>query len=152
MNKTEPKSPHSELFRLFPEWFGQAGEYCCCSFGVGAGWAPILLDLAWEIREILHDAGIPEGEYAVDQVKEKFALLRWYDSLYVKEERDENNDPSVARKIWDVTGRAEALSGKTCEYCGADGQQTTTGYWIKTLCNECESKRQNTPDYFPTGI
>lgn len=58
-----------------------------------------------------------------DQVKEKFAGLRFYMSGYSDEIRSLINE-------------AQALSLKTCEECGEPGE-TRSGGWISTLCDTC---------------
>ena len=60
------------------------------------------------------------------QVKEKLGTLRFYMNSETKE-------------MSELISKAESLSYKTCEYCGAPGKQREGG-WIKTLCNNCEGK------------
>lgn len=60
------------------------------------------------------------------QVKEKFGTLRYYMTFY-------NED--VEMEI----SKAEKLSSKTCESCGAPGK-TRDGGWIRTLCDTCDGK------------
>ena len=42
------------------------------------------------------------------------------------------------QKLIDV---AEALSAKTCEWCGSEGSMDNTGGWVLTLCDGCKTKR-----------
>lgn len=60
------------------------------------------------------------------QIKEKFGELRVYMSYYNEE-------------IEKFINEAEELSRKTCERCGAPGEQKGGG-WIVTLCDECDKK------------
>jgi hypothetical protein len=66
----------------------------------------------------------------VDQVKEKFGVLRFYFS---------NGDDDAAGMVQ----FAEWLSGVTCEACGNTDTDTigsTTKGWIKTCCKKCVPK------------
>lgn len=62
------------------------------------------------------------------QVKEKFGTLRFYVN-------------GGNEKAYNYIEFAEALSGSTCEECGAPGT-TRGGGWIRTLCDRHEDERQ----------
>ncbi len=62
------------------------------------------------------------------QVKEKFGTLRFY---------VHGGDSRAHHHI----EFAEALSGSTCEQCGAPGK-TRGGGWVRTLCDQHEAERQ----------
>ena len=88
---------------------------------VGPGWHPIL--------ERLHDQILAiDPDYSVVQVKEKFGGLR----VYLLSE---------PLPVIDLVSAAEAESLRTCERCGQPGTQQP-GYWIRTLCAECEKARK----------
>lgn len=57
------------------------------------------------------------------QVKEKFGTLRFYMSC----ETDEMSE---------LIDRAEELSAKICETCGAPGELRNDG-WLRTMCDDC---------------
>lgn len=61
------------------------------------------------------------------QVKEKFGGLRFY--------MTSTND-----EISSLVAEAEALSQKTCEFCGEEGSLRKSGWW-HTLCDACNSKK-----------
>ena len=67
-----------------------------CASGVGPGWFPILRNLVTELRASGWDGKI-------GQIKEKFGSLRFYPDSPADD---------------DVIVKYEALSRKTCEYCG----------------------------------
>ena len=67
----------------------------------------------------------PKTGLSVDQVKQKFATLRFYCS---------GND-----RIFRLVNFAEILSSVTCEECGKRGVTRGKG-WIKTLCDDCYKK------------
>lgn len=125
--KLEPSL--EKVFRAaYPELFPEAG-HGYCGFSCGWGWAPILLNLCEELRK-------QEIEGKILQVKEKFGGLRFY----FTNERAE----SLIRS-------AENLSLTTCEFCGAEGH-TQDRRWIKTLCDDCERKRNpNEPGQIRTA-
>jgi hypothetical protein len=93
----------------------------------GDGWESLIAPLEAEVERL-------GGR--VDQIKEKFAGLRFYYSepLSDFEERNEN--------AWDAlelaVDAAEKLSRHTCEICGKPGvgMMNNRGSWMKTLCEE----------------
>ena len=67
-----------------------------------------------------------------EQVKEKYGSLRFYAS---------NCDDVV----FGITNFAEYLSGKICEECGTlENVTQNEGGWIRTLCDSCRLKREET--------
>jgi hypothetical protein len=144
-----------DLAKMCPELMEKSriGE----SMGVGEGWFTIVSVLCQTIYEPVRqaryrlqaaieyprdDAGayLAECEKEVAdalealpeivQVKEKFGTLRFY--YYGGDDR-----------VSALVDFAEAMSGVTCEECGAPGTQTGGG-WIKTLC--AEHRRKSAPD------
>jgi hypothetical protein len=100
-------------------------------FCVDEGWWPILTNLCANIQHHLDwknkkSEVIPQ--VTVAQIKEKFGGLRFY--------YDGGDD-----QIQGMVTMAEAWASNTCETCGKPGQQRSGG-WIKTLCDEHESERQ----------
>jgi hypothetical protein len=73
---------------------------------------------------------VPESipQVTLDQVKEKFGTLRFYYT---------GGDEYISGMVT----MAEAMSGTTCESCGNPGKQTNGG-WIKTICEPCETARE----------
>lgn len=88
---------------------------------VGAGWGPLLDQLDAELCAL-------DPAYRTLQVKEKFGQLRVYLTGETQEMRE---------KVYAY----EAMSGKICEHCGAEGTFREGG-WMRTLCNTCERKYQ----------
>jgi len=111
----------------FPKMFSEPyGGFC-----VDEGWWPILTNLCANIQHHLDwknktSEVIPQ--VTVAQIKEKFGGLRFY--------YDGGDD-----QIQGMVTMAEAWASNTCETCGKPGQQRSGG-WIKTLCDEHESERQ----------
>lgn len=79
------------------------------------------------IKEPLQPEPQPIPPVVLEQVKEKFGTLRFY---------YEGGDQIVDGLV----RMAEALSGSTCEVCGAPGHQRSGG-WIKTLCDTHAQKK-----------
>ena len=75
---------------------------------------------------------IPESisQVTLDQVKEKFGTLRFYYS---------GGDDAIDGMV----RMAESMSGVTCEECSAPAQTHGPG-WIRTICESCEEKREET--------
>ena len=89
------------------------------------GWFDLIYDLCKKIDVIVKREKL---EFYVDQVKEKFAGLRFYVSGF--------ND-----EIRELIHKAEAKSYRTCEICGNAGTTYISGDvgWYKTLCVNCAS-------------
>jgi hypothetical protein len=90
-----------------------------CFRECGPGWNSLIDPLEALVEELRGN---------VNQIKEKFAQLRfYYDSGATFD------DPR-----WGVVERrveeAERKSREVCEMCGAPGILMTTGSWLKTLC------------------
>lgn len=96
----------------------------------GDGWRDIILNLVCALDKT-------EITYKICQVKEKFGGLRFYVDFDPEQEVSEARVNAFHKLISD----AEDLSITTCEACGKPGDQTTDGYWIKTLCPEDAAKR-----------
>ena len=78
-------------------------------------------DLVHDIDAYLHVNRIKD--YHIDQVKEKYAELRWYDNLGLDFYK------TVLSKYID-------LSRRTCAYCGKDAKYHSRGY-VLPFCEEC---------------
>lgn len=69
-------------------------------------------------------------EYSIEQIKEKFGELCWYDSGFPEEGRDEY-------LAWE--DKYTDLSYRTCICCGKPAKYRTKG-WIVPVCKKCLSK------------
>jgi hypothetical protein len=99
-----------------PGWYGLA---------IGRGWYEIVDECDKEITKLFPD-------YKVQQIKEKFGLLRYYCTVDFEE------------SVTEIIGKAEAASAVTCEVCGEPGVMCNPlGSWVLTLCEEhYESQRK----------
>ena len=78
-----------------------------------------------------------EFEYpVVEQVKEKMGGLRFYIS------GGELHTEQFRYCMREAIHMAESLSFTICENCGNKGQVRNSHVWIRTLCDDCESKRK----------
>ncbi len=136
------------LAKKYPDLFHKAEtDY----FGTGAGWANILDVLCGHISHRATQARYrlqyakekkQEDQYeqlekdladaieelpVIMQVKEKFGGLRFY--------VHNGNE-----KIRNYISFAEAMSGCTCEECGAPGEPRNDG-WVKVLCTKHHNER-----------
>lgn len=103
-------------------------------FECGSGWFNIIDTLCSQIQHHVDwkSKNLPVEEVeslqvVASQVKEKFGTLRFY---------YDGGDEVIEGMIC----MAEAMTGKTCEDCGAPGRRYTNG-WHRTLCNSCEVNR-----------
>ena len=85
---------------------------------IGDGWFNLALDISHKLQ--IHNL-------QVEQIKEKFGLLRVYTT------------GTYNYEIYDYLQKVENISGTICENCGKEGKKSNVnGYWIKTLCGECK--------------
>ena len=97
-------------------------EYMC----MPKGWRKAFGDLMLEdIDKALIKAGIKDV-YCVEQIKEKYGELRWYDYPYPPE-------------LDKIISKYAYLSGYTCILCGKPGKMLKHG-WISPYCKSCFSK------------
>lgn len=109
-------------------------------FECGDGWFDLIYNLCKDIGKEYRkmDENARETFY-VQQVKEKFAGLRFYTSHLGNE------------KISDLIEEAENKSYKICELCGNETGSVHTsspsgvGGWYRTLCEKCAKES----DYHP---
>ena len=99
------------------------------------GWRKTFgLDICKEIKQSLLKTGGRKAlkAYRIDQIKEKFGGLRWYDHNSTEE-------------IWKIISKYEKLSYETCINCGKPATCISTG-WISPYCDDC---KDNKHDYVP---
>lgn len=78
------------------------------------------------IRESLLKDNLLET-YRIDQIKEKYGSLRWYDAGY--------ND-EVAK----IVSQFEYISEHTCIVCGKLDVKMTNSGWMVPLCEKCNNR------------
>lgn len=102
------------------------GGYCASirNYETPDGWFVLVDGLMEEISKIL-----PEKTLNIEQIKSKFASLRFY--CYCDVAYD-----SLMPKIDDLIREAELKSAKTCEVCGAEAEAYSSGSWLFTLCEK----------------
>lgn len=105
---------------------------------IPAGWdARFGLEICEDIRTILEsdvdDTVDPHlskaiAGYIIEQVKEKYGTLRWYDMVITE-------DNSISEAMYNLNHVYEMLSSATCIECGATKDVfMTNGGWISPLC------------------
>jgi len=112
-----------DKFKFFKPERPMSEALMCFGFNVGDGWFSLLWNLCNKIDKIEK----PEN-FEVVQVKEKFGGLRFYTN-YTNEE------------ISKLIRKAEEISYKICDRCGAPGKVQGVG-WIVTLCDDCFKERE----------
>jgi hypothetical protein len=157
---------NEELYDKYPMLFRQkdlsAQETCMCwGIACGDGWFNIIDDACKELTEL---AKANNAVIEFVQVKEKFGGLRLY--IEIKQENKETEravvldimltdslmgqtlttvpNETIWQKAHAITRKAEELSYKTCDVCGAPGEPRTGG-WIVTRCNDHLVKKQSPP-------
>ena len=105
-----------------------------------AGWRKAFGEsLLKELKEILVK-GNCLNTYRVDQIKEKYSTLRWYDHGYSED---------VADEIYKLLSKYEDLSAFVCIDCGKPATQVTQDY-ICPYCDECVVKHSRTKEKLPS--
>ena len=113
---------------------------------VGPGWRPLLAELHAELTE----AGI---SYEALQVKEKFGILRVYISgsgewhptfdLTIPGQGTVTGTLEEGSETWRradaIVHAAEEKSRTVCEECGQPGVLRTDRFWLRTLCDACNT-------------
>jgi len=123
---------------IFSERDGDVTETCMArGFEHEEGWYELLDELCSQLTTVMDKIGVV---ITAEQVKEKFATLRFYYSLDFS-----NLSDSDAKKwtkiIGSLVSKAELNSAYVCERCGASGKHRSGG-WIKTLCDKCHEKTE----------
>lgn len=94
--------------------------------GVGEGWHPIVAECHKKLLEL-------DPDYRIDQIKEKFGMLRYY---FTPSEKPGEEGNETYEKMEAVVSEAEKASGTICEWCGEPGRTVANSRgWIKTLCD-----------------
>ena len=124
----------------------------------GNGWYQLIHDLCGEIAAVYSRAG-REPDIIVEQIKEKFAKLRFYyrfegapmglvidflgsGTLRLSPEEDGLTDEvrALRAEIKSIVRSYEEKSRTVCEYCGGEGSlRKLPNTYYKTLCGECFS-------------
>ena len=83
-----------------------------------------------EINDSLRRTGGKEAvnRYNIDQIKEKWGVLHWYDSYSTTE-------------VCKIIQKYEEISEHTCIICGKPATVRTTG-WICPYCDDCIPKKE----------
>ena len=125
---------------------------CECS----AGWYQLICELCQEISDRYAEEEIPV-DLVVEQIKQKFASLRFYYSFpgapvklqafdcigdssirfYPKNDNDDDNHKKLSHDIAYIVGKYEEKSKTVCETCGQEGTIRMDMPWKRTLCDEC---------------
>lgn len=99
-----------------------------------AGWRKRFgLVMCEMIREALLKDNLLEN-YRVDQIKEKYGSLRWYDAGY-------NDEVAI------IVSQFEYISEHTCIVCGKLDVKMTNNGWIVPLCEKCSNRNYFTIPY-----
>lgn len=123
------KALQSKLFEAYPEIFRERHlpiEESAMSWGlqVGDGWYRLIDDLCRDLKSMT-EAGSPQA--VATQVKDKSGRLRFH----VRE-----TDASQRSLI----ERAEDLSTRTCDVCGAPGSPISSRRMVVTRCAQHAKK------------
>lgn len=101
----------------------------CC---MPAGWrAAFGLEFSEDIRTLLESSADPDtafDSYRVEQIKEKYGSLRWYDGGVASD---------IFENMNDLNNSYEALSSRTCCDCGSFQDVRVDRGYIIPICESC---------------
>jgi len=133
----------------FEEVYDLYGAFGC---DVGSGWYTVLRGLCAEITAAYERAELPV-DIVVDQVKEKFAKLRFYYHYHSADHdpgihvigslggvglRKRPGNSELHKEVALIVEKWEIKSASVSEHCGAPGiLRNDIGYWVRTLCDAC---------------
>lgn len=117
-----------ELISIYPALFSDLDDRNCIhlfGFECDDGWFKLLKECIQGIKDVCERDHL---DIKADQVKEKYAELRFYLSQHTAE-------------LNQVIEKAETKAVQTCEICGCAGKiKQTRPNWWKTLCEKCFTK------------
>jgi len=125
------KDLQDRLFERYPKIFARRtlpSHKSMMCFGIETG------DGRWWLIDALcgciqHHVDSTGGSLQVEavQVKEKFGGLRFYVD-------------SADDEVFGMIALTESLSLRVCESCGSTRDVSSSGRWIRTLCNKCRNQ------------
>ena len=102
------------------------------------GWAGLVDALLADVDRMLTDA--QAQRFQVDQIKEKFGMLRFYWSL--RERSQASPDESLLWTRGEARVREAAQQSEdVCELCGAPGTLGESRGWYRVRCARCATRR-----------
>jgi len=117
--------------------YGGSPQKTCMAYGFEHrdGWYDILDRLMAKLQYLSDCTGC---QVVAAQIKEKFGTLCFYFDI--------ENESGLVRSIcYDVVGKAEDESARTCEETGGHGALCVRGSWYKTLGQHAATKDGFTP-------
>lgn len=129
MKQELEKQLQDKFPKQFRDLYGNKAE-TCMSWGLtcGEGWFQIIEQACARIQEVLDKH--PDMDFKWLQIKEKYGQLT-LDGGFTNEEGNPN-------EVYDIIRETQEDSITVCEICGTrEGEITTKGIWIRTLCNSC---------------
>ncbi len=121
----------------------------------GDGWYDLLDEMCTKIQGVYDERG-RKPDIIIDQIKEKFATLRFYYHFEGEEpgiqafdffgqgsiRMHPGKDDEVHEKIAQIVRWGEERSGEICERCGKPGKLRQYAHYICTQCDECYESRE----------
>jgi hypothetical protein len=105
----------------------------------GSGWYGCIAPDGWKelVLKVDEMLSFIDPDYKINQIKSKYGTLRYYFST-TKEEGSIESQIMYAIESW-----AERRSSLICEFCGMSGELRDNRYWLATLCDKCEKKKEH---------
>lgn len=146
MKRDMNASKDEQIHNIYQKWG------CECN----AGWYQLIYELCQEISDRYAEEEIPV-DLVVEQIKQKFASLRFYYSFadaplklqafdcvggpsirfYPENDNDDDNYKKLRNDIASIVRKYEEKSKTVCEICGQEGTIRMDMPWKRTLCDEC---------------
>lgn len=119
MEEQQVLEEHDDIFRERNDSMQETAM--CWGLSCGPGWYSLIDELCEKIESVTDGA-------VAKQVKEKFGTLRFYWTA------DDGVSDSDFQLIRHLVRAYSVRSGRTCEQCGEPGVLSSSGHWLKTLC------------------
>jgi len=125
-----------ELYQKYPKIFELMEDgYYAISSDIPDGWIKNVDLLCECIQGYINNINNnnkhlpPVSQVVVEQVKEKFAELRFY---------YQGGD----KRVEGMVELAETLCKHTCMECGKEGKQINRNHWLSVYCDECLTNKK----------
>jgi hypothetical protein len=136
MNDKNTKYLLEKYPKLYAQYYWDKKDTCMnWGFDCGDGWLKLIDGLSRRITKL-----DPEGEIQAVQVKNKFAMLRFYFRA-----AGENKESLQLKHtaVGALVAQAEKKSTHLCEECGKKGKIRDDSGWYITLCEKHHKERMD---------
>ena len=136
MEVTEEEIKEYPWLNPRPGWYGPEE--------IPTEWKPMIMEMCAEIKIWLKEHNVPETNYFLDQGKEKWGDLCWYDEIEINGEVTEEAWDLNQKLQNDIVDKYVKRAAHICLICGKEFEEVLPYKgpgWVHRECPECTSKR-----------